>query len=312
MSAPPYMRLYWGDYFRDAHHLNRAQHGSYLLLLAALWANGGKLPADDATLAQKALCSAQDWAADKGVLLSFFQIARGKLTHRRLSAELAKYESTSGKRKEAGKAGAKVTNENRSTSGAANADQTSGESRHNQNHNQLDDKGSSNSAFTLEGEAVRGKVSRRRPETAIPDGYPDANAITEGQQRLRQAKVNLASATLAERFRNHALQNDRRARDWAAAWRNWVVGTIEREGGKPGSVQAAPEPAAWTGPEPLRARVLSDPQLGAGWSASWLERCTYDADKRTLVAPNIAVRDRIRRDAEQILTWAKVSVEVQP
>jgi hypothetical protein len=32
----------------------------------------------------------------------------------------------------------------------------------------------------------------------------------------------------AERFRNHAAQNDRRCADWRAAWRNWISGAIER------------------------------------------------------------------------------------
>jgi len=32
----------------------------------------------------------------------------------------------------------------------------------------------------------------------------------------------------AERFRNHAAQNDRRCADWRAAWRNWIAAAIER------------------------------------------------------------------------------------
>lgn len=123
MSPPPYMRMYWGDYHRATPHLTRSQHGAYLLLLSALWSNGGKLPSDDVTLAQRALCNASEWAAMKAVILPFFTIKRGKLTSGRLSKELAKYETTIGKRKAAGKAGSMVTNEKRKGSGAANAEQ---------------------------------------------------------------------------------------------------------------------------------------------------------------------------------------------
>lgn len=123
MSPPPYMRLYWGDYFRDTPHLTKAaQHGAYLLLLGALWNNGGKLPADDATLASKALVTKAEWALLKPLILPFFKVVRGKLTQKRVAAELAKYESIIGKRKSAGKVGSEVTNGKRSRSGAANAD----------------------------------------------------------------------------------------------------------------------------------------------------------------------------------------------
>lgn len=134
MSAPPYMRLYWGDYFRDTPHLTKAaQHGAYMLLLGALWNSGGKLPADDKTLASKALCTPAEWALIKPLILPFFRITRGKLTQKRLSEELAKYESKIGKLKSAGKKGSLVTNGKHSTSSAANAEKKSGKCRHNQN-----------------------------------------------------------------------------------------------------------------------------------------------------------------------------------
>ncbi len=134
MSPPPYMRLYWGDYFRDTPHLTRAaQHGAYMLLLGALWNSGGKLASDDKTLAAKALLTPAEWLAMKPLILPFFRIVRGKLTQKRLGMELAKYESKIGKLKEAGKAGSLVTNGKRSTFGAANAEKKSGKSRHNQN-----------------------------------------------------------------------------------------------------------------------------------------------------------------------------------
>lgn len=122
MSPPPYMRMYWGNYFRQTKHLNRSQHGAYLMLLSSLWSNGGKLPADDATLSQHALCTPKEWAEMKAVIMPFFDVRRGKLSNRKVSEELAHYEAIVGKRKSAGKAGSEVTNSKRSRSGAAFAE----------------------------------------------------------------------------------------------------------------------------------------------------------------------------------------------
>lgn len=119
--SPPYMRLYWGDYLKDTHHLTRSQHGAYLMLIGAMWNAGGKLPNDDKVLARRALCTPSEWAGMRDVILAFFQVRRGKLTHKRIASELAKYEATIGKRKVAGKRGSEVTHGKRKASGAANA-----------------------------------------------------------------------------------------------------------------------------------------------------------------------------------------------
>jgi len=100
------MRLYWGDYSRKTRHLKKAaEHGAYLLLIGALWDAGGKLPADDETLADHALLTPKEWAGMKARIMPFFKVSRGMLTQTRVTEELAKFRDTSGKRKMAGKAG---------------------------------------------------------------------------------------------------------------------------------------------------------------------------------------------------------------
>lgn len=106
MSAPPYMKLYVADYLGDTHHLGALEHGAYVLLLMGMWRAGGSLPAADANLSRLARCTPDEWEAIKGVVLPFFKRARGKLTHKRITAEMAKYETVSRHRSEAGKAGA--------------------------------------------------------------------------------------------------------------------------------------------------------------------------------------------------------------
>ena len=69
---------------------------------------------------------------------------------------------------------------------------------------------------------------RRKPSKPIPDGFPTADAIAEQQAKARAAGADLDVTAQAERFRNHAAQNDRRCADWRAAWRNWIAAAIER------------------------------------------------------------------------------------
>lgn len=124
MSGPPYMRLYWGDYRKGTGNLRTAQeHGAYLLLIGALWDSGGKLPADDHTLARHACCTLKEWAALKPVLLPFFRVSRGRLYHKRVTEELQKYADKIGKLKTAGKRGSQVSNGKRKRYSAANAQQ---------------------------------------------------------------------------------------------------------------------------------------------------------------------------------------------
>lgn len=110
MPAPPYMKLYWGDYHRGTRHLRTAaEHGAYLLLIGALWDAGGRLAADDDTLARHALLTEREWGKVKPTLLPFFKVSRGWLTHKRVTEELAKFDDISRKRRGAGKIGGEAT-----------------------------------------------------------------------------------------------------------------------------------------------------------------------------------------------------------
>lgn len=136
MSAPPYMKLYIADYHGDTTHLDCREHGAYLLLLMAMWRAGGKLPADDAKLAKLAKLSEGEWAAIRDSVLPFFQRRGGRLSHKRIAREIAKYEDTSVKRREAAKAsGSKKPKENK-LEAEAFAEQNDSICTHNQNQNQ--------------------------------------------------------------------------------------------------------------------------------------------------------------------------------
>lgn len=162
MSAPPYMKFFWGDYHRKTRHLTRDQHGAYLLLIGEAWQRGGKLPDDDAMLAAWALCSPDEWAGMRKTILAFFTFRRGAWIHDRVREELAKYESTSRKRKTSGKAGGKASGRARRGEHTENpeafAEQNESNSRHNQNQNQN------------QKEEVGGVVGASAPSSDWPEG----------------------------------------------------------------------------------------------------------------------------------------------
>ncbi|MEV4001013.1 hypothetical protein [Actinomadura sp. NPDC049753] len=69
---------------------------------------------------------------------------------------------------------------------------------------------------------VGGRASRRKPETPAPEIFPvTASMRAWARDHERRITVDLDDQT--ERFLNHARQNDRRCRDWQAAWRNWIL-----------------------------------------------------------------------------------------
>lgn len=88
------MPLYIGDYLRDTMGLSRSEHGSYLLLILAYWANSGPLPSDDEMLREVAKCPMQEWSRTKGIMLRFFKAENGHWRHKRIDEELSNARET--------------------------------------------------------------------------------------------------------------------------------------------------------------------------------------------------------------------------
>jgi len=91
--------------------------------------------------------------------------------------------------------------------------------------------------------------SRRKPETPIPDGFlPNAKVFEMASSELdfdgARVKGELA------KFRDHAVEKDRRARDWNAAFSRWLRNARDwqkpngRNGGAPRDVQRGEAPSA--------------------------------------------------------------------
>lgn len=94
----PYMKLWIGDYLADTAHLTAEQHGAYLLLLMAMFANAKKtgggittvLPKNPSQLSQICCMSLKRWNVVSTTVLKFFDEKDGMLTHKRVQSELDK------------------------------------------------------------------------------------------------------------------------------------------------------------------------------------------------------------------------------
>lgn len=233
MAAPPYMKLFWGDYHKATRHLTRDQHGAYFLLIGEAWRLGGALPDDDAKLAAWALCSPQEWATLKPVVMDFFALRRGKWWHDRVREELAAYESTSRKRKEAGKKGGSATREKDKGNPEANASLLPTKPEPEPEPYKIDPP-------TPQG------GRRRKPETPLPADCPSADAIAAMQTEAREVGANLDLAHEARQFRDWWTAKDGRNRDWDACWRTWARRSIAKAPKTASAALSARRPASET------------------------------------------------------------------
>jgi uncharacterized protein YdaU (DUF1376 family) len=294
MSAPPYMKLFWGDYHKKTRHLTRAaQHGAYLLLIGEAWQQGGSLPDDDVKLAAWADCTADEWSVLKPTVMDFFNLRRGKWVHDRVREELASYEATSRKRKEAGRKGGSASLGKDSDNPQAIASQKPTKPEPEPEPEPLEEAIASPS-----GKAPAKGKAKRKPEIPIPDGFPDAEALDDARSRAAADGKELNAATEAERFRNHAAQIDRRARDWRAAWRNWVITALERAPQRPGASGAGLALAAIPKFPNAAIREYVVQHKGEPWAVSYLDPCEYaEADGvRTITAPNTYTAGKLRTE----------------
>ena len=83
-----WMPLWIGAYLADTQHLERHEHGGYLLLLMAYWRNRGPLLDDDRRLASIAKATVKEWRSLRPTLAQFFTVADGCWRHKRVESEL--------------------------------------------------------------------------------------------------------------------------------------------------------------------------------------------------------------------------------
>lgn len=105
MSAADGMMLWTGDYLADTQHLTTTQHGAYLLLMMALWRNGGYLPLDEMRLAKIVKMPVNRWRATNGDIMELMTVEGDRFTQKRLLSNLKKTLEKIEKRRASGSAG---------------------------------------------------------------------------------------------------------------------------------------------------------------------------------------------------------------
>ena len=109
MAEYPSLPLFTDAFIADTIHLNAAQTGAYLMLLMCAWRSKDcTIPNDDKMLARFARMSPKEWAANRDVILSFWDINDdGEYFQKRLSDERSYANDRRDQAVRAGKASAK-------------------------------------------------------------------------------------------------------------------------------------------------------------------------------------------------------------
>lgn len=199
--ADAWMPLYIGDYLSDTMHLTCEQSGAYLHLIMHYW-RCGSLPDNDVALAQISRLPQRQWKAHRAVVESFFAVAAGKWTHKRIDVERKKSTEVKERYAERAKKGAaKRWAKDASSNPKSNAPSISQECNgHSNSHSQ-----GSNEPIASSDEDV--SVDTDRPPTKaeileawrtrfVPLGFPAVAKMTG--QRERQLRARLRDCSFCE------------------------------------------------------------------------------------------------------------------
>jgi uncharacterized protein YdaU (DUF1376 family) len=108
MTAVPAMLLWTDAYMGDTTHLSTVEHGAYLLILMAMWRNGGSLPNDEIRLARTAKLTLDKWRKIAPTIYGMMTVNGDAITQKRLQQELKHATGRMEKRKTAGSLGGRA------------------------------------------------------------------------------------------------------------------------------------------------------------------------------------------------------------
>ncbi len=94
-----------------------------------------------------------------------------------------------------------------------------------------------------EGESIRSPRKARRALSPFPENWD--LGPKESEAASEQGWVQGRAETEFQRFRDHALSHDRRAKDWSAAWRSWVTSPYQKPPNTNGSARKDRKAEDW-------------------------------------------------------------------
>lgn len=219
MSASPYVPFYTSDFLGGTSGMTAASKGVYITLICLIYEAEAPLPQSWDTLARRCGCTlpafkrAVEALQDDGKI----EVTGAGIWSEKCAKHIAQRRERQGSAKAAAKTRWEKIKENQShTDKAALKPQCQPEPEPDIIPNGIiaPDENQQNS-----------KPRKRRPELPLPDGWiPDiekARRVME-EYKLTRDEMNFCYKAMEA----HAHANDRRQRDWDAAYRNWVVREI--------------------------------------------------------------------------------------
>lgn len=312
-KSDTWMPLYIADYLRKTMHLNRDQHGGYMLLLMACWDRGGRLPNDPGQLAGIVRATPAEWRKLAPVLLPYFEVDGDHLIQSRVIEEHEKAVRLSEARRLAGKQGgrpkkgggeSKLGSEQKAI-GFAKPKQTETHAGVRSSQSPPSDEGfeDANASLSPEGDEpskypedfeacwkayphIRGRSSKRK-------AWGCWRRITAGRRALlpsaiaryaregREPKEDCGAPAMDRWLR------DERYLDWMTA----------------GPADAAPA-LVWLGPPDL----LDDIRKAMPSADAFLRLTRWDVGRHAIVTTSGTASDRLKREAGHVLRAAKVEI----
>lgn len=223
MAPPPFMQMYWSDYFGDTRHLTCEQHGAYLQLIGSMWLSDGSLPNDAKKLAKITGCTASRWAKIAEDVMAFFVVEGDRITHKRIGFELEKAREKSIKRAEAGSRGgaAKALKNNESELAIATA-----LPQHLPEPDTRDTTEPKGSSVSRGAQAPAPKPEKTG--SRLPDGWsPDDDDWAMAMEALGG---DIPAVNELDKFRDYwrAVPGAKgRKLEWDSTWRNWIRRAVE-------------------------------------------------------------------------------------
>jgi uncharacterized protein YdaU (DUF1376 family) len=121
MTAADGMMLWTGDYLADTFHLTLSQHGAYLLILMAMWRNGGYLPLDETRIANLVRLPKNKWRQIAQPVMDLMTVEGDRFTQKRLLSNLKSTLERIEKNRLSGSAGGQAKSLNDKKRALANA-----------------------------------------------------------------------------------------------------------------------------------------------------------------------------------------------
>lgn len=239
MTDMPWFKCNAGEFLESCMDMPPEQWGYYSRIILFMYARGGIAPFDEGKLRHIWNCSKQAARKARDELLAAGRIERvgeSGLTQGRVKRELrlarkidAIIAAAEAETEEEFEENEEKTEEKQSQNAGKTPDVFSDNAlKNNDPEKQIPETRTQSPDIPpippaeTGGEAKPKKASRRKPETSIPEAFPDAEAIAEGERIFREFGQDPARVRReAANFRDDATAKDKRFRDWMAAWRKW-------------------------------------------------------------------------------------------